>query len=318
MRCLHLRQLATKDHWTPDIQEALQLYRPNDQIVVNKCNREQVLILEDLPFSFHEDEGNIQVRGLQSPRRKGFFAKNERLPMYNIPLIEYIYRYYRYDLNLPTANRTGIGGICATLFNLLDVLVANSQSLGGCDSTAHELRCTDHQSFRNAEPRNNFVRFRVDEPPKGGVGDLRPLQLVRILRLQDGQRKRYVVLLRELQLENQGDCLPSNGLLRVSDKVFHRNQADFVVVNIECVWAAAHLIRIRCTRYYYVNKTIDLVMLNRFWPTPLEAEGDMQTDNDDARPEEFHRNRNATVVDENEDDEQEEEEEDKEEHDHEE
>ena len=38
-----------------------------------------------------EDEGNIKVRGLRSPRRKGFFVKNERLPMYNFPLIQYIY-----------------------------------------------------------------------------------------------------------------------------------------------------------------------------------------------------------------------------------
>jgi hypothetical protein len=91
MQCLHLWQLATEGHWTPEIQEALQLYRPKDQIVVNKCNREQVPIPENLPLSFREDEGNIQVRGLQSPRRKGFFVKNERLPMYNFPLMEYIY-----------------------------------------------------------------------------------------------------------------------------------------------------------------------------------------------------------------------------------
>ena len=190
MQCLHLRQLSNEGHWTPDIQEALQLYRPKDQIVVNKCNREQVPIPEDLPLSFREDEGNIQVRGLRSPRRKGFFVKNECLPMYNFPLVEYIYRFYGYDLNIPTANRKGIGGMRATQFNLLDVTVANFQSFGGCDSTAHKLRCTDDQSFRNAEPRNDFVWFRVDEPPKGDVGDLRPAQLLRIPQQQDGQRMR--------------------------------------------------------------------------------------------------------------------------------
>jgi hypothetical protein len=62
-----------------------------DHIVVNKCNREQVPIPENLPLSFREDEGNIQVHGLRSPWRKGFFVKNERLPMYNFPLVEYIY-----------------------------------------------------------------------------------------------------------------------------------------------------------------------------------------------------------------------------------
>jgi len=76
-------------------------------------------------------------------------------------------------------------------------------------------------------------------------------------------------------MKTKGVCLPSNGLLRVSDRVFHWNQADLVVVNINCVWAAGHLIRIPSTTYYYVNNTIDLVMFNRFWPKPLEAEGDM-------------------------------------------
>jgi hypothetical protein len=197
----------------------------------------------------------------------------------------------------------------ATQFNLLDVPVPNFHSFRGCDSTAHKLCCTDDKSFRNAEPRNDFVWFRVDDLPKGDVGDSRPAQLVRILWLQDGLRKRCVVLLRKLQLENQGVCLPSNGLLSVFDKVFRRNQADLVIVNIKCVWAAAHLIRIPGTRYYYVNNSIDLVMFNRFWPKPLEAEGDMQTDDDAARPEEYRRNRIASVDDEEDEEDEEEEEE---------
>jgi len=52
MRCLHLRQLAKEGHSSPEIQEALQLYRPKDQIVVIKCNREQVPIPANLPLSF--------------------------------------------------------------------------------------------------------------------------------------------------------------------------------------------------------------------------------------------------------------------------
>jgi hypothetical protein len=244
MRCLHLRQLAKEGHWTPEIQEALQLYRQKDQIVVNKCNREQVPIPVNLPHRFREDQGNIPVRGLRSPRRKDFYGKNERRTMSNFPLVEYIYRYYRYNLYIPTADTRGIGRMSATQCFLLDVPVANFQSFGGCDSTAHMLGCTDYQSFRNAEPRNDFVWFRVDEPPKCDVGDLQSAQLVRILPRQDGLRKRCVVLSWELQFENQGLCLPSNGLLRVFDKVFLLNEADLVVVNIKSVWAAAHLIRI--------------------------------------------------------------------------
>jgi len=253
---------------------------------VNKCNREQVPILEDLPLSFGEDEGNIQGHRLGSPRQKRFFLKNKRLPMYNFPLVEYIYQYYIYNRNIPPTDRWGIGGMRASQFHLLDVPVANFQSIGSCDYTAHKLRSADDQSFRNVEPRNNFVWFCVDEPPRGDVGDLQPAQIVRILRLHDGQWKRCVVLLRELQLENQGVGLPSNGLLRVSCKVFRRNQADIVVVNFKSVWAAAHLIRIHCTRYYYVINNIDLVMFNNFWPKPPEAEGGMQTDDDNGRQEE--------------------------------
>jgi len=65
----------------------------------------------------------------------------------------------------------------ATQFNLHNVPVANIQSLGGCDSTAHRLLCTDNKSFRNAEPQNDLVWFWVDEPPKGDVGDLHQQQL---------------------------------------------------------------------------------------------------------------------------------------------
>jgi len=58
-------------------------------------------------------------------------------------------------------------------------------------------------------------------------------------------------------------------------------------------------------------------MINRFWLKPPEAEGDMQTDNDAARPEQYSRNRFASVQvdeeDEEEDDEEVEEEDDDEE-----
>jgi len=140
---------------------------------------------------------------------------------------------------------------------------------------------------------------------------------VKILRLQDGLQKRCLVPLRKLQLEIQGICLPSNGLAGVSDTVFHQNQANLEVVYIKCIWAAACLIPIPGTRYYYVNHTIDLVTFNPFWPNPPEAEGDMQTDYDAARPEEYRRNQIASVDKDDEDEEGEEEEEDEEEDDNE-
>jgi len=48
-------------------------------------------------------------------------------------------------------------------------------------------------------------------------------------------------------------------------------------------------------------------MFNYFWPEPPEAEGDMQTDNDCSRPEEYRRNR-ITSVDEDKENEDKEEE----------
>jgi len=59
-------------------------------------------------------------------------------------------------------------------------------------------------------------------------------------------------------------------------------------------------------------------MFNCFRPKPQEAEGGMPTDYDDARPEGYHRNWNASVVDEEEEDEEKEEEDHEEEHDNEE
>jgi len=302
MQFLDLPQLAKQSHWSPKIQESLQLYRPKDQIVINKCNREQLPITEDLPLNYREDEGNIQSCGLQSPRRRGFFGKKEHLSMNNFPLGEYLYRCYRYGLDLPTMDRLrGISGMDATQFNVRDVPAATFQSFGVFDSTSHELCRMDDQSFRKTEPRNDFVWFRADELQNGDQGDLWLAQLVRILQLQDGLWKRCIVLLQELQLENQGVCQHSSGLLRVSDKVFGWNQANLVVVNVKWVWAATCLICIASIKYYYVNNTIDLVMFNHFWPSPLEAEADMQTDNDAARPEEYCRHQIASV-DENEED----------------
>jgi len=189
----------------------------------------------------------------------------------------------------------------AAQFNLLNVPVANFQSFRGCDSTARTLRYTDDQSFPNTEPWSDFVLFRIDERPNGDVVDSRLAGLVRILQRQDGLRKRCVVRLRVLQLENQGDCLLSNGLPGVYDKVFRRKQADYVVLYMKCIWEAAHLIHIPGTRFNYVNNTIDLVMFNHFWPKPPEADGDMQTDDDTARPEEYCRNGIARIDEDEED-----------------
>jgi len=101
----------------------------------------------------------------------------------------------------------------------------------------------------------------------------------------------------------EGICLPDKGLLRVSDKVFLWILADLPCVNIKSVSAAALLIRIHRTWSYNVHDTIDLVMLGRFWPNSPVAVEDMQTDYDAVRPEEYSRNRIASV-DEHEEDKQ--------------
>jgi len=47
-------------------------------------------------------------------------------------------------------------------------------------------------------------------------------------------------------------------------------------------------------------------MFNRLWPKPPEADGDLQTDDDAARPEKYHRNWIAIVHKDEEDEEVEE------------
>jgi len=120
-------------------------------MVVNKCNCEQVSILENLPIMFHKDEGNSQVSGLRSPRQKGIIVMNKCLPMYNCPLVEYIYRYYRYDVYITSTDASGIGRMDDTQFNQPDGAVANCQSFGHRDTTSHKSGCTENQIFRNTE-----------------------------------------------------------------------------------------------------------------------------------------------------------------------
>jgi len=52
-------------------------------------------------------------------------------------------------------------------------------------------------------------------------------------------------------------------------------------------------------------------MFNHLWRKSLEAEGDNQTDHDDARPEQYRTNGNAIVGDKDDKDDEEDDEEDK-------
>jgi len=81
MCCLHLRQLAKEGHCSPQIEEAINLYQPKDRIVITPCNREQVLIPEDLPLSFCEDKELSNIVHCSLPDEIGSFVRNEHLPM---------------------------------------------------------------------------------------------------------------------------------------------------------------------------------------------------------------------------------------------
>lgn len=78
---------------------------------------------------------------------------------------------------------------------------------------------------------------------------------------------------------------------------------------------AVYLVYIPGIRYYYFNNTINIVMFNCFCYKPQSAKGEMQTDNDTARPEESRRNQNASVDKNKEADKEEEEDEQEEQHD---
>jgi len=145
MRFLYRWQLLREGHLTHEIQQELQLYRWRNHSVVNTWHCEQVPIPENLPLSFRKDEGNILLCGRQSPRQIRFFVNNVRLLMDDIPLVEYIYRYNRYNLNIPTTDRSGIGGMSAIWVILLHVAVVTCQSFAGCDSIAYMLHYADNK-----------------------------------------------------------------------------------------------------------------------------------------------------------------------------
>ena len=95
---------------------------------------------------------------------------------------------------------------------------------------------------------------------------------------------------------NQGICLPTIRLFRVSNKVSFVNQVDLVEVDIQYIIASVHPIHIPSTGDYYANNTINLDICNFFWPKSLQAEGDMESTNDNARTAKYYSNCNATII----------------------
>jgi len=156
---------------------------------------------------------------------------------------------YRYNINIPPADRKDITRMSATQFNLQDVPVANLKSLGSWDSTAQRLYSTNKYTIYTVYLLNQFEWFWVEEPLKGTIEDVWLVYLVRILWLQNDEWKRCIVLFQELHIGKQGIGLPSNCLLIVSDQVFPMTQADYDLVNIMYRWADMYWICIPSTKY---------------------------------------------------------------------
>lgn len=130
--------------------------------------------------------------------------------------------------------------------------------------------------------------------------------------------QRYTTLSWVLQHENQGVCAPGLGLVRVSYQVVIHDLANNIIVNIEWVQVAVDMIYISWTQYYSWNHLINLVIISWVWPKAANANENVQTNENDTMPQEYHKNQKAGIVlDMNKDDTEQEEAEDKEEEDNE-
>ena len=81
----------------------------------------------------------------------------------------------------------------------------------------------------------------------------------------------------------------------ISDIVFHWNHTNVAVVYSISVLVATLQTHIPGTWYCYVITNVNIVVLNQVGLKPLEVIGDMQTDDDDDRPEKYHKKPNSSV-----------------------
>jgi hypothetical protein len=274
MRRLWLRQLAIEGWTTPETQQTLGLYTPKDYNVVKLCLRKGQPIPHDLPVHIEKHDQVPLTRGVSSTILHGFWAREELMEGFNLSLPDYLLPYFRTELGMTELDRATVEGFAVTRYKVLQVPVANFQTVGDREYITHRLLCTGAETFHGAI-RNDFIWMRIsDGRDLGDVGDLRPAQLIRILQVQDPQRDEQpwkVIVVRELKIENDGNCMPDTGLLKVSDIHYRPQQRDLLVASIQTVHSAAHLLRIPDTRSYYVNNTIDLATFNWAWPKTAAA-----------------------------------------------
>jgi hypothetical protein len=274
MRRLQLRQLAIEGWTTPETQETLGLYTPKDYNLVKLRLRKGQPVPPDLEVHIESQEEVTLTRGVSSTIRHGFWAREELMDGFNMDLSDYLLPYFRTELGMPELDKSTVEGFAVTRYKVLKVPVANFQTVGSEEYTTHRLLCTGAEKFHGTV-RNDFIWMRIsDNCDFGDVGDLRPAQLIRILQLQDPQHPdqlRKVVVVRELKVENNGNCMLGTGLLKVSDIQYRPQQSDLLVASVQTVHSAAHLLRIPSTRSYYVNNTIDLATFNWAWPKTAAA-----------------------------------------------
>jgi hypothetical protein len=288
MRRLWLRQLAIEGWTTPETQQALGLYASKDHTLVKACLRKGQPVPVDLDVHIEKQDGVSLSRGVSSAIPHGFWAREESMDGFNLDLADYLLPYFRTELEMPQLDKATVEGFAVTRYKVLTVPVANFQTVGNQEYTTHRLLCTGADTFHGAV-RNDFIWMRISDNRKfGDVGDLRPAQLIRILQVRDHQqpdKPRRVVVVRELKVENNGNCMPGTGLLKVSHIHYRPQQSDLLVASIQTVHSAAHLLRIPGTQSYYVNNTIDLATFNWAWPKTAAAaaadgEGDEADDLD--------------------------------------
>jgi len=268
IRRLTLLQLAREDHYTPEIQRVLGLYREKDRNRVSRylCEGNPLPEPDTLPLFIPSGQSELTRRRVRSRTAQNSYVRNDPLLGYNYPLSEYIIRFYERQFGRTDLTTESVHGWQAHSFKVLDIPVAMFQSYGGQDSVVHSIRCTGDEKYRG-KVRNDYVWVNCAKSNgiQSDLGTLVPGRMVKLYTIIDEDGKKLVALVKLLHPENGGNVDPRMGLIRVTDRDCRPNSEDLHMVLVKSIWSVAHLIPIPATRSFYVNSTIDLKMFNSFY-----------------------------------------------------
>ncbi|KAF8541850.1 hypothetical protein BDD12DRAFT_877662 [Trichophaea hybrida] len=315
LRVLNLQQLLreNRDVCPPEVQHALGLYCRKDRVMVNKLNRQNLPIPEDLPVHFPHESQLSPRHTIKYPATRAFFVSQVPLSDHNFTLAEYLRRllasfYGRRDIPNEELNRWE-----GQQFKSVTVATPMYQPFGGQECTFHKVGCTVNQPF-HGRPVNDWVWVRRESTvdPEDDLQCYRVAQMVRIYKFRDAEDRRILsALVRYLAPMHGKSSEPISGLLRFTERTFSENSLDLEMVPIESIWSIVYRTGIPRTTHYYANPMIDLQTFNTFYPhneeedEEDEEEEEVEEDVEDEEEEEVEEDEAQEEVEEDEEDEEE-------------